>query len=671
MIPKSRVSAENVSLDQPISSISRYYMGGLAFVVVAALLIYAVMHVVLVRHSVQQDINFLVSSQFAKFQQLANSARALVRASTDSSISENSVDRLVSDVKQNIADVREINARLSVLRKKIGASGDEELERGFEIFLNRAEMLVNVDHEARGRRYSYWGSVDFAATSGSSIMRGFQSELKKSSLESEDSINMVRNVSAVLTALLVFAVLVVGYFGLYPLLNKLRVVHQRKKECEKILSDLAHTDGLTHLPNRTAFVKNIEKLVSSGFDADGQAVSFVLLLIDLDHFKAVNDAFGHAAGNDVLIEVAARLSVDGRKNFYSARWGGDEFAILISGDFDENDAAALADEIRQIMLQPFEVEGVHLNSSVSIGGAIFPVHARIPMDIIRCADIALYASKMQRNSSTIFNSSMMADRLFENRLRSGLPMASKKGEFLVYYQPKVDVEGKFHHRLEALVRWNHPDFGVLEPKRFLHLLDTVEEISEMTAVVINQVALDIRSWRDAGWSDVNVAINLPEVVLVSDVCYELFKRAIERHAIDWTDFSIEVSENIFSNRYKEKILLNVIRLRELGVVVALDDFGLGNTSLANIRYLQFDEIKIDRSFVSEVGLNAQSEHIIKALIGLASSLGKGCVAEGVETEAQAEFLRASGCSTYQGYLFFKPQPFFVISQMFCHDAVAA
>ncbi|HEX5786366.1 MAG TPA: EAL domain-containing protein, partial [Burkholderiaceae bacterium] len=189
-------------------------------------------------------------------------------------------------------------------------------------------------------------------------------------------------------------------------------------------------------------------------------------------------------------------------------------------------------------------------------------------------------------------------------------------------------------------------------------------ITEMTEAVINQVARDILTWRNAGQSSVAVAINMPEAVLVSEVCYDMLERAVKRHGIDWMNFSIEITEDVFVNKYKEQILSNVIRLRELGVSIALDDFGTGFASLANIRYFQFDEIKIDRSFVADIGVDVKSEQIIRALIGLAESLGKHCVAEGVETQGQVQFLREAGCNVFQGYFFSRPQPFDAVKGFF-------
>jgi EAL domain-containing protein (putative c-di-GMP-specific phosphodiesterase class I) len=262
-----------------------------------------------------------------------------------------------------------------------------------------------------------------------------------------------------------------------------------------------------------------------------------------------------------------------------------------------------------------------------------------------------------RNNQVIFNEAMMADRLAESQLRTALFNAVENDEFLVYYQPKIDVRSGRHVAFEALVRWRHPDLGILSPGRFLHLFNTAASISSMTECVINKVAYDIRVWRDAGLSPGSVAINMPEAILISEVGYDMFANAIKRYAIEWSDFSIEITEDVYMNKYTEQIFATVIKLREQGVSIALDDFGTGFASLTNLRNFPFDDVKIDRSFISDIGIDNKSEQIIKAMIDLVENLGKNCVAEGVETEEQLMFLQQAGCGMVQGYFFAQPQPF--------------
>ena len=640
-------------------------MGTLAAVMMIALSIYAIMQVVLDRHSAQQSISFLVSSQFIKFQQLTNTARALMRASADAAVPVNVLDRLIDDMNQKISEVRDISAQLQIHHERLGDdTAPSEHDLLLRSFLERAEMLGKIDNNSRRRRYSYWGAIDFAAASDGFIMRGFQEKIQQSFTKSEASIVTAKQISALLILSLVVALLAVGVFILNPLLKKLRVEYEKKKVFEQRLSDLAHRDGLTNLPNRMSFIKLLDQLVASRTaDEEGSKVSsFVILLIDLDYFKEVNDTFGHPTGNGLLIEVAKRIASAVDADAMAARLSGDEFAVLAPNLSTEAEAEELAERIRKNLFHPYLIDGHALHISGSIGGAIFPDHGNNAADIIRCADLALYAAKTKRNHLTIFTEAMMAHRLAESKLRAAIFNAVENDEFLVYYQPKVDTANGRHVGFEALVRWRHPDLGILAPGRFLHLLDTASSITAMTEVVINKVAHDIRAWRDAGLSYGSVAINMPEAVLISEAAYDMLFNAVERYSLDWSDLAIEITEDVFVNKYKEQILATVVKLAQRGVSIALDDFGTGFASLTNLRDFQFDDVKIDRSFVSNIGIDSKSEQIIKAMVSLVGNLGKNCVAEGVETQEQILFLRQVGCNIVQGYFFAKPEPFEVATR---------
>lgn len=640
-------------------------MGTLAAVMMIALSIYAIMQVVLDRHSAQQSISFLVSSQFIKFQQLTNTARALMRASADSAVPVNVLDRLIDDMNQKISEVRDISAQLQLHHERLGDdTTPSEHDLLLRSFLERAERLGKIDNNSRRSRYSYWGAIDFAAASDGFIMRGFQEKIQQSFTKSEASIVTAKQISALLILSLVIALLAVGVFILNPLLKKLRVEYEKKKVFEQRLSDLAHRDGLTNLPNRMSFIKLLDQLVAARTaDEEGSTSRpFVILLIDLDYFKEVNDTFGHPTGNGLLIEVANRIASVVDADAMAARLSGDEFAVLAPNLSTEEQAEELAERIRKNLFQPYLIDGHALNISGSIGGAIFPDHGTNAADIIRCADLALYAAKTKRNHLTIFTESMMAHRLAESKLRAALFNAVENDEFLVYYQPKVDVVNGRHVGFEALVRWRHPDLGILAPGRFLHLLDTASSITAMTEVVINKVAHDIRAWRDAGLSYGSVAINMPEAVLISEAAYDMLSSAVKHYSLEWSDLAIEITEDVFVNKYKEQILATVVKLAQQGVSIALDDFGTGFASLTNLRDFQFDDVKIDRSFVSNIGVDAKSEQIIKAMVSLVGNLGKNCVAEGVETLEQIQFLRQAGCVILQGYFFAKPESFEVASR---------
>jgi len=649
-----------IPLDRHIKSISRYYLGTLVAVIGIVLIIYASMQTVLERHSIQQNISFLTSNQFIEFQQLKGTARALMRGFSAEVVPAVVLDRVVDDLNQQIAKIRDTSAQLHRLRLQLDKGAKpSDLDLRLSSFIDRAEKLGKFSNDSRSRHYSFWGPIDFAAASDGAITRGFQLEVAQSFSKSQASIIAAKRISALLILSLLVALCLVGALVILPLLKKLRTENKKKEAFEHELSVLVNKDSLTGLCNRRSFNHMLDRLVQprhpdAAHRADGP---FALLLIDLDDFKAVNDTFGHQAGDGLLIEVARRITSGVAADAIAARLGGDEFAVLAPGTADNAEAEALVARIRALLSVPFTFDGHTHRISASIGGAIFPDHGTDAQALIRCADLALYAAKTERNSQIIFNAALMAKRLAETQLRAALFRAVEEDEFLVYYQPKIDIRTGQHLAFEALVRWRHPQSGILLPGRFLHLLDTASLMTAMTEIVVNKVARDIRAWRNAGLEPGSVAINMPEATLISDAGFSMLANAVQRHALDWSDIAIEITEDVFVNKYAEQIVATVLKLRERGVSIALDDFGTGFASLSNLRNFHFDDIKIDRSFVAGIGTDVKSEQIIKAMINLAANLGKSCVAEGVETEEQVLFLREAGCVIAQGYFFAQPQPF--------------
>ena len=651
---------ERFSLDRNIKSISHYYMGTLAAVIIIMLIIYASMQTVLERHSVQQNISFLTSNQFIEFQQLKSTARALMRGSTANVVPSNVLDHMIEDMNRQIAKIRDTGAQLHRLRLQLDKDvKPSDLDLRLHSFIDRAEKMGRFDKVSRSKHYAFWGPIDFAAASDGAIMRGFQLEVAQSASKSQASIIAAKRISALLILSLLIALCVVSALVIFPLLKRLRNQYEKRKSFEDELSILVNKDSLTGLCNRRSFNQTLAGLVVPRYSDEGhlRAGAFALLLVDLDDFKAVNDTFGHQAGDGLLIEMAQRIATTVAAGTITARLGGDEFAVLVPHLADNAAAGELAARIRERLVLPFAFEGHNHRISASIGGAVFPDHGSDAQAIIRCADLALYAAKTERNQQIIFNAAMMADRLAESQLRAALFKAVEDDEFLVYYQPKVDLRTGRHLAFEALVRWRHPQLGILPPGRFLHLLDTASSMTSMTEIVVNKVARDIRAWRDAGLDCGSVAINMPETTLISDAGHIMLTSAVKRHSLDWSDLAIEITEDVFVNKYTEQILATVLKLRERGVSIALDDFGTGFASLTNLRNFHFDGIKIDRSFVSEIGKDIKSEQIITAMIDLAANLGKSCVAEGVETEEHVQFLRQAGCVIAQGYFFAQPQPF--------------
>jgi len=669
------------SLENYIKSIGRNYSNA---VVVMSFLIgatYLTVMVALDRHSLQQDIRSLTSSQFIRFQQLANQTRALMRASADPNLPEYIIAPMVDDIRDAVTDIQTMSEQLEELHRRIGQNLLEkltprdgasellrvDLNRRLGDFLRRAGRVAAANNEERRQRYTFWGPIDFAVSSEGTLTRQFSDLIHHTHDRSNISIDNAKMISTSLLALIAATLALASAFLFSPLLKKLRNEHRRTMDFENQLKQLAHTDALTGIHNRSAFSDTLGNL----FSELRRNAGFSVLLVDLDRFKSINDGFGHPAGDAVLRHVASALQSVFRSDDFVARLGGDEFAVLLPGIVDEATLAGIANRAVETIAADFLFEGRTLRVSASIGGAVVPNHATDEPGLMRVADLALYTAKSGRNTAIIFDEAALARRLEENQLSLALIVAVDRDEFVVHYQPKVNLLTGEHLGFEALVRWRHPSLGILAPGRFLPLMEGPHLIRGMTRAVATIVGRDLRAWKDAGLVPGPIAINLPEALLVGEDGYEMLAMVIRENRLDWHDFAVEVTEDVFLNRNADRILETVTRFRQHGLSVSLDDFGTGFASLVHLRDFAFDELKIDRSFVADIGTDTRSEQIVRAMIDLSRNLGKRCVAEGIETDAQRRFLVNAGCEIGQGYFFAKPQPAEVASERLPKRLLAA
>lgn len=655
-----------------IRSIGRQYFNTLIVMMLLIGATYLTVLLALERHSLQQNISFLTSNHFIKFQQLANQTRAIMRASADPNLPDYIVDPMREDIDQAIGDIRVISRKLDVLyqeisnnplermipRDKASERLQQDIKTRLEDFLKRAERIANAGTKERRERYSFWGAIDFAVASDGILMRQFSDLIRNAHERSTVSIHNAKLIGTSLLALIAVTVVMTGLFLFSPLLRKLRNEHRRTIDYESRLAHFAETDALTGLGNRSCFNHTMTHLFT-GLEKRG--TPFSLLLVDLDHFKSINDSFGHPAGDAVLRHVAGALQETIRASDIVARLGGDEFAVLLPGLSDERILASIAQRAMQAISSEISFDRRILQTSVSIGGATAPSHASDEASLLRVADVALYAAKSSRNAAVIFDEAALARRLEENQLTLALVSAADRDEFVVHYQPQIDLATGVHSGFEALVRWQHPKLGLLPPGRFLPLMEGTQLIRGMTRAVVGAVGRDLREWKAAGLAPGTISINLPEALLVCDEGYNLVAEAVRENRLEWKDFAVEITEDVFLNRNAEQILRSVMRFREQGVSVSLDDFGTGFASLVHLRDFPFDELKIDRSFISGIETDPRSLQIISAIIDLSRNLGKRCVAEGIETEPQRRFLLSAGCDVGQGYLFARPEPAAVAS----------
>ncbi len=634
---------------------------------VVILMIFLFSYVAFDRNSIYQNMSFVRNDQVIHFQRLVNTTRALMKASTDDALPEQITAHLVEDIEAGIGAIRKDIADLEQLRLELarnplerlnphpgeGDSLNEQLDLRLRTFLERAKRVASVSNVTRRTRYAFWGPIDFASALEGATMQQFHQVIQLSYTMSRASIDFARKTVGTLVGFLFLLLFAQGLLIFRPLLRKLKTEHLNKVVYEQQLAGLALTDSLTALPNRAAFTQRLNGLIDTDWPA---GKGFSLLLIDLDHFKTINDTLGHLAGDLVLKHFARQLQAALRNDDFVARLGGDEFAVLLPSVDDTELLQTLIRRIESFLAEPLEYETRFLELSISIGASLYPAHGRTPSDLMRCADLALYAAKRHRGMSIVYDVTMMAETRERAELKAALSAALGRGEFVPFYQPKIDMVTGAHTGFEALIRWRHPTYGLLPPGRFLELFDTPLLLEQMTAAMVDAVARDLRMWRDAGLAPGSVAINMPEALLAHETGYHIFERAIGRYGLDWSDFSVEITEDVLLNRHAERVSDMVVRLHRHGVRISLDDFGTGFASLTHLRAFPFDEIKIDRSFTIDIGRDVRAEQIIRAMIGLARNLGKTVITEGVETSEHVQFLIEAGCQFGQGYLFSKPIP---------------
>jgi diguanylate cyclase (GGDEF)-like protein len=442
-------------------------------------------------------------------------------------------------------------------------------------------------------------------------------------------------------------VLLTLYISLFPLLR--RVTARLRGQVEQI-EQLALYDALTGLANRRLFHDRVERaLVHSGRDGEG----FALMLLDLDRFKEINDTLGHQTGDAVLEELANRLRHIGRSSDTIARLGGDEFALVLLGAGDPTTALFIAERIRRALDDPFAIDGLHLQLETSIGIAIFPEHGDDAEALLRHADVALYASK-ETHAPVVY--SPKHDRHSPARLGlvGEMRRAIDQQELVVHFQPEVEIATGATPRVEALVRWQHPERGLLYPDSFLPVARQSALIRPITRYVLDAALKQCREWQDAG-IDVSVAVNLAERDLSDSRLEGDVAEALRRWKLAPELLELEIPESaVISDPEKAHRML--ARLSHAGVRLAVDDFGSGYTSLGQLKRLPVDVLKIDKSFIQNLGAGDEDDAIVHSAIELAHSLDIRVVAEGVETEAILEHLVELGCDFAQGFCLSKPVP---------------
>jgi diguanylate cyclase (GGDEF)-like protein len=429
-------------------------------------------------------------------------------------------------------------------------------------------------------------------------------------------------------------------------------ITERKASEEKI-RHLAYHDPLTNLPNRLSLYERLEQAL--GFSRRHRK-PLALMLIDLDHFKNINDTLGHHMGDELLIQVAQRIASSLRNSDIVARLGGDEFVVVLPDLASAADAAPVAENIIKAVAAPYQVLGQQLLTSPSIGISIYPDHAGEIEDLLRCADIAMYHAKTHGRGNFQFFSEDMDVRTRERQaLEKDLRAAIEGRQFELHYQPQLELRTGQICGVEALVRWRHPQRGMVPPMDFIPLAEEAGLIGPLGDWILEEACRQLGAWRQAGLTDIRMSINLSARQFLDLGLPERVRSVIETSGVPAAMIDLEITESMSMESPVDAIAL-MRRLTELGVSLSIDDFGTGYSSLAYLKLFPIRTLKIDRSFVKDIETDQNDAEICDVTVLLAHKLGLEVVAEGVETAEQLKFLLSVGCERIQGYWLSKPLP---------------
>ncbi|WP_162258301.1 EAL domain-containing protein [Frateuria sp. Soil773] len=430
-------------------------------------------------------------------------------------------------------------------------------------------------------------------------------------------------------------------------------IHRELRAARDALAHQAFHDALTRLPNRANVLDLLQRLLPQ---AQRERFEVAVMFIDLDGFKSINDTLGHEAGDQFLRSVASALCAAVRPRDTVARFGGDEFVIVLERYRSEANLIIICEKILALVGRPVQVAEHNVTATPSIGVAMFPRDGEDAASLLRHADLAMYAAKEQGKAGYCFYQQRMTEEARHRLVLSAeLREALQHGEILVHYQPKVDLRTRRLVGLEALARWAHPQRGLLLPKSFVPLAETSGLIARLGSVILRQVVQQITQWRAQALPLVPVAINVSPQEIQDSHFAESLLRTMAALDLPHEAIEFEITESA-AMKNAEHTLRQLRQLETLGFHMAIDDFGTGFSSLSHLRHLPARSIKIDQSFVQGAGLSQEDRDITEAIIALARRLRLQTIAEGIETEEQVEWLQRAGCDVGQGYLFMPPLP---------------
>jgi len=441
---------------------------------------------------------------------------------------------------------------------------------------------------------------------------------------------------------------------------------QLKKEIEvRLLAEgqlqkQANYDELTGLPNRSLAT---DRLYQTILKSKRHNLQPCLAFLDLDNFKYINDTFGHAAGDELLREASRRLTECARESDTVARLGGDEFLLILEDDRTdktqqrETGIRHIGERIIESFSKPFVIEGHELNVTASLGFAIYPKDGDDSNTLMRHADVAMYRSKNEgKNTFCFYSPEMSAKAIMRMNVERELRQAIVKKEFSLHYQPIVDSKSERIVKAEALLRWDCENLGMITPDYFIPIAEETGLIISIGEWVIKTACKQVKQWRDSGWNDICVTINVSARQFQTDSgLVKNIKRSLKENDLTSDAIQLELTEGVLMKE-TDRSTTNMAEIEEMGIKLLLDDFGTGYASLSYLQRYNFDSIKIDRSYISNIFLSRQDEKLVKAVIAMAKSLDMSVVSEGVENKGQLDFLINENCEFIQGYYYSKPVP---------------
>ncbi len=417
------------------------------------------------------------------------------------------------------------------------------------------------------------------------------------------------------------------------------------------LAYLAHHDGLTDLPNRVLFLDRVHQACHY---AQRRRSRFAVIFMDLDHFKHVNDSLGHAVGDELLKTIAQRLTGTLRGSDTVCRLGGDEFVMLLSEINGPDDVGEVAKKILREVAVPCMLEGTEVNVGISLGIAVYPGDGEDPETLMKHADAAMYRSKREgRNRYQFFSKEVDQAASARLRLEADIRRGLGEGQFIAHYQPVIDAASGLPVALEALARWDRPEHGLQGPFGFITVAEESGLIVPLGAAMLRQACEQLRAWRGTALGHLTIAVNVSPVQLADTGFVDKVAATLQSTGVEGAQLAFEITESTLMAD-PEATLEVLTRLKALGIRIAVDDFGTGYSSLSQLKRFPVDSVKIDRSFVRDLETDPDDRELAKAIVAMSKSLRLRVVAEGVETEAQADILKAMGCTSLQGFLYAKP-----------------